>query len=58
MRSLPGFEFYGAPNPSNVFCWMGNRLANVKECCDDVADGPRRLFKTGATSLPNVPAKH
>jgi hypothetical protein len=58
MRSLPGFAFYGAPNLLNVFCWIGNRRANVKECCDDVAAGPRQLFKTAAIPLPNVPAKH
>jgi hypothetical protein len=58
MRSLPGCEFYGAPNPFNVFCWMGKHLPNVKECRDDVADGPRQLFKIGAMPLPNVPVKH
>ena len=36
-------EFYGAPNPFNLFCWMGNHLANAKERCDYVAARPRQL---------------
>jgi hypothetical protein len=58
MRSLPGIEIYGPPNPLNLFWLIVNRRANAIRMLRRSCTRATQPVRDAPMPLPNVPMKH